>query len=171
MGRKHLTDKEIQTFLDSKRSDQEMERNHHLKNCEICQRNLKYYQNLYVGLEKEPGFKLPGNFAKIVVSKLPNKQAVPFLSPSVEIALIITGIILALGTTFYFIDLKPLSGIIGRIALPKMAVNTSFLQPIKNLLADLNGSLILVPFAALALIAVALFDRIIHKVKHHKLSL
>lgn len=171
MERQHLTDEEIQVFLDSKRSDQEMERNQHLKNCEICQRNLKIYQNLYVGLEKDPGFKLPRNFAKSVVSKLTEKQSAPFLSPSVEITLIITGILLALGTTFYFVDVKSLTGLIGRIALPKIAINTSFLQPIKNLLSDLNGSLILVPFAALALIAVALFDRIIHKVKDHKLSL
>ena len=61
MERKHLTDEEIQAFLDRKRSDQEMERNHHLKNCEICQRNLKYYQK-----KNDMEFIIPLLYVKIV---------------------------------------------------------------------------------------------------------
>lgn len=161
----------MQDFIDGILSAQEIDRRNHLEKCQICQNTLKQYKNIYVGLEKDPGYKLPHNFAKAVTSKLTKAQKAPFLSPTVEIGLIITGIILAMGTTFYFVDLKPFTETISRIAFQKLTLNTSFLQPIKNLLSGLNGSLILLPFAALALLAVAFLDRIIHKLKHHKLSL
>lgn len=171
MEHKHLTDEEIQDLLDKHDSKQDIERKHHLKNCQICQESLKQYRTLYVELERAPGFTLPKNFEKSVVSKVIHKQAAPFLSSTMEITLIITGILMALGTTFYLVRVKAFTETIGRIVLPKLAIDTSFIQPIKDLLSGLNGNLVLIPFAVLTLVVVAVLDRIIQKLKHHKLSL
>jgi len=169
MKGRHLTEEEIQDFLDGNFSDEKTNLKHHLETCRICQNTLKQYQSLYAGLEIDPGYTLSKAFAKSIVSKLSLEHASPFSSPSAEIAFIIAGIFLALGATLFFVDLRPLAETVSRIALPKAALSTSILQPIRNLLAGLNGSLYLLPFAGLALLSVAALDRFIHKLKHHKL--
>ncbi|MFH1942918.1 MAG: hypothetical protein ABIL68_12525 [bacterium] len=170
MERKHLTDDEIQNLLDGILPDEASTQRSHLERCEFCQDHLKFYRNLYMGLKAEPGFKLPKNFAETILSKLSPQQATPFAFPVTEIIFIGAGVLLALGATFYFADLKPLAEALGRITLPKLGFNIAVLRPLKQLFSGLNGSFTLLPFAGLSLLSVAILDRIIHKLKQHKLS-
>jgi hypothetical protein len=167
----HLTDEEIQDILDGNRSQVEPSRKHHLETCDTCQQTLKQYRALYAHLESDTGFKLPKHFAKSVVAKLTSESSSPFSFPASEVIIIVAGIAIALGAAFLFVDLKPFFNFIARISLPRLGFNASFMAPIKNMLSDLNGSLILLPFAGLALLSVALFDRFIHKIKHQKMPL
>lgn len=171
MARRHLTEEEIQDYLDGNLSELTADLRLHLETCETCQGMLKQYRHLYTGLEEDPGFQLPKIFVKKLVSKLSTDQAKPFLSPSAEIILIVVGVLLALGTTIFLVDLKPIAETMSRIALPKIKLSSTILQPMKNMMSGLNSSLGLLPFAALALILVAVFDRFIHKFRHNKMFL
>ncbi len=169
MARQHLTDEDIQNILDRNSSQQKGDLEHHLETCKICQDHLRQYQSLYVELEKEPGFKLPRSFAKSIISKLTTQKTAPLVSP--ETVFVVLGILLGLGTTFYLVDMKPVVEIVRRIALPKIIIETAFFGPMKNLLSNLDTNLSLLLSAGLVMFTVATIDRIILKLKHHKISL
>lgn len=168
MSTEHLTDDEIQEILDDNKPLQSSDIHTHLEGCDLCQDTLKHYQNLYSALETDPGFKLPRDFARSVAAKLNLEPSSPFSFPMTEIIIIVAGVLLALAAAVYFVDMKPILNAFSKITLPRIGLDNAYLTPIKNLLSGLNGSLILLPFAGLALIAVAVFDRIIHKVKMSK---
>lgn len=171
MEHKHLTDDEIQDFLDGNILHGETDLRHHLDTCEICTAALEQYKMLTVGLQKDPEFHLPRNFARSILSKLSPEHSIPSFFMSTDIILIVIGSVLALGAIFYFVDLKPVVEIIARITLPKTAFKTTFLTPVKNLLATLNGNVGLLLFAGVVLLFVAIVDQIIVKLRHQKLSL
>jgi hypothetical protein len=168
MRTEHLSDDEIQEVLDKNKPHKSSDIQIHLENCDLCREALKQYQNLYAALENDPDFKLPRNFARSVAAKLNLEPSSPFSFPMTEIIIIVAGVLLALAAAVYFVDMKPIVNAFSKITLPRIGLDNAYLAPIKNLLSGLNGSLILLPFAGLALIAVAVFDRIIHKVKMSK---
>ena len=167
----HLSDDKIQDFLDGNFGPQEEALREHLDDCAICQSNLRAYGRLVAELQKDPGFELSKGFVKSVVSKLAVEKAVPFSFPLAEVVFIGLGLLLALGATFYFVDLGTLTRSLGRVTLPVLSLDPVFLQHVKNVLADFNGSLGYLPFAGLALLLVALLDRIVLRSRHHRLSL
>jgi len=171
MEHKHLTDDEIQDFLDGNIPRGETDLRHHLERCEICTAALEQYKTVYVGLHKEPEFRLPKNFARSIVSKISPEHPIPSFFMSADIIPIVIGLVFALGAIFYFVDLKPVVEIIARISLPESAFKATFLTPVKNLLATLNGNVGLLLFAGVALLFVAIVDHIIGKLRHQKLSL
>ena len=168
MRTEHLTDDEIQEILDKKKPHQNSDIQTHLEGCDVCRDALKQYQNLYTALDTDPEFKLPRDFARSVAAKLNLEPSSPFSFPMTEITIIVAGVLLALAAAVYFVDMKPILSAFSKITLPRIGLDNAYLAPIKNLLSGLSESLILLPFAGLALIAVAVFDRIIHKVKMSK---
>ncbi len=171
MVHRHLTDEEIQNILDRNDSPESAILKNHLKECKICQNKLEEYQTLYSGLKKDPGFELPRNFKKSVISKLATEETGHSLFSSKEITLIAIGIFLALGATLYLVDLKSIAEVISRITLPKMEIKNILLSPIKDLIYSLNIKLALLAFAGLALFATAVVDQLILRLKHQKVSL
>lgn len=168
MARQHLTDEDIQNILDGN-SPQQGDLEHHLETCKICQNHLRQYQSLYVGLKEEPEFKLPRSFAKSIISKLTTQKTALFASP--EIIFVVLGVLLGLGTTLYLVDMKPVVEIVRRITFSRTAFETAVFDPMKNLLSNLNTNLSLLLSAGLVMFTVAAIDRIILKLKHHKISL
>ncbi|MGB2982199.1 MAG: zf-HC2 domain-containing protein, partial [Candidatus Zixiibacteriota bacterium] len=72
MSLKHLTDEEIQNYLDGNLSrDIALLTERHLETCPLCREAVKQYQGVYAGLDKEEGFELSKGFAKSVVKMLP----------------------------------------------------------------------------------------------------
>jgi hypothetical protein len=171
MNENHLTEEEIQEYLDGNPSTSAVDIQNHLESCERCSHAMAQYRALYGQLTAEPGYKLSKNFAQSIISKLDAAESSPFSFPLTEIIIIVVGVIIALAAAVYFVDMKPLLQSFAKISFPRLGLNTSLFTPVKNLLNDLNGSLILIPFAGLALLSVALIDRFVHKLKNQKLSI
>ena len=169
MARAHLTDEDIQNGLDGNLLQRDPQTAQHLETCKTCHSRLQQYRQLYHELKKEPNFALSDCFVKSVLSKLPTEKVSPH--PSTEIVLFILGALFALGTTVYFVDMKPVVEILGRITLPKTGIRTTLLIPIKNLLSHLNGNLPLLFFAGLVLLTVGILDRILSKWRQLKFPL
>ena len=171
MALRHLTDEEIQNYLDGNTSQQDIIVEDHLGTCGYCQNILKQYQSLYVGLKDDQSFKLSSSFAKSIISKL---WAEPLVKPRFnysDILLMVAGIIIALGTTLYYVDLKPLVEIMTNISLPQVEFNSTLLASVKSLLASLNRSLSLLAFVGLILLIIAAIDHIVFQPKYKWLLL
>ncbi len=84
---RHLTDEEIQLFLDVDRTDdrttEETETFEHLDSCMLCQEQRSQYARLYGEAGEIPSIMLPEDFARKVTIALPPHAAIrPEATPS-----------------------------------------------------------------------------------------
>jgi hypothetical protein len=170
MSLKHLTDEEIQEYLDGYLSQQNaLLFEKHLEICPHCQESLKQYQSLYVGLANDKGFDLPESFTKSVLSRLPAEPEPKSRFNYVNIFLTILGIIIAVGITFYYVDLKPLGRVISNIFVPQYEFGSELIVSIKSSLVSLNGNLSLLAFAGLTLLIIAALDRALVQPRYRRI--
>lgn len=149
MAVKHLSDEQIQDFLDGNIALADKSLKSHLESCRACKKTLAYYQNLYLGLKQEPDFQLPSNFAHSVVLRLPQMEKAQARFKFSDILVAITGIAALIGVLIYFVDIKIFADLIAKISSL-----TSFA---KNLTA-LNGGLMVLGLAGLTLLFTATLD-------------
>jgi hypothetical protein len=158
---RHLTDEEIQDYLDGNIPEENKYVQEHLRTCERCRKALLEYQSLYLGLKKDHGFELPGSFPKTVISKLPKE---PMIKPRLKYAEILLAILGVVGAVFvgnYFIGFKPLIQTISGIHLPQFEFISTFLRSLGDLLTELNMNSSLVIFSGLTLLIIGSLDHII----------
>lgn len=73
MNDQHLTDDQLQGFLDGDMAEIETIRAH-LKSCPHCREALADYKALYSNLETDPDFSLPADFAESVLAGIPESK-------------------------------------------------------------------------------------------------
>ena len=74
MAQQHLTDREIQDFLDGNVPLYELDLlKQHLNGCPHCQHQIEQYRTLYVDLKQKVDFDLPPNFAESIVAQIAPK--------------------------------------------------------------------------------------------------
>lgn len=169
MQLEHLTDEEIQDYLDENLSEKiTLLVRQHLEECHRCREALKQYQSVYVGLEDEKGFELSKVFARSVVNKLPAEgEAKSYLS-LLNIFLALLGAAISIGITLRYVNLKPLGKAISHL-LPGKELGIGLLDLMKGLLLGLNGNAGFVIIALLTLLFVAGLDRFIFQPKYKRL--
>ena len=170
MELRHLTDEEIQDYLDRNIPEGDKYVQEHLRACERCRKALLEYQSLYLGLKKEQGFELPSNFPKKVISRLPEEQTVKSRPKYFEFALIILGIAVAGLVSFHLINLQPLIQTFSGMSMPKFAFISSFYDSFVSLLKVLNINNSLIIFSALTVIIIKILDYIILHPKQRPIS-
>ncbi|MCH8127749.1 hypothetical protein IIC38_17615 [candidate division KSB1 bacterium] len=152
---KHLNDEQIQNYLDRNFTDKTQAILEHLKICEYCRTKLEQYREIYGGLKKEINFQLSGDFSESVLAKLPfeSESKTSFYWMMV---LVFVGMLLGIGSMFFFIDLKPVVDQLLSLKLfESLAPVVTWLQPI---LSGININLLF--FAGFLLILFSLADRI-----------
>jgi len=160
----HLTDEEIQEYLDGNLSHQSrVFTEAHLETCEFCQAALKQYQSLYVGLNQDQGFDLPRTFAKSVVAKLPLAQKTKSGFNYSDILLGILAILITAFTSLYYLDLGSLGKRLTHIPLPQFEFVSWLFDATKSLVAALQANLSLLVVGILVLIVTGALDRILFK--------
>ncbi len=171
MSLRHLTDDEIQEYLDGNLSPQDASLfETHLKSCPHCHESLRQYQSLYIGLTNDRGFNLSKNFTESVISRLPVEAEVKSLFNYANIFLTILGIVITLGITFYYVDLKSLGKAISRVLIPQYEFGSAFVASVKSFLVGLNGNLSLLAFAGLTLLIIAALDRALVQPRYRRIS-
>jgi hypothetical protein len=157
----HLTDEEIQDYLDGNLSHQsKVFLEAHLETCELCQATLKQYQSLYVGLKQDQEFDLPKTFAKSVLTKLPIAEKTKSRFDYFDILLGILGIFIATLIASHYLDLSSLGERLTHIPLPH-EIGSWLFDAGKNLVAALNGNLSLLIVGILVLLVTGALDRIL----------
>ena len=172
MPLRHLTDDEIQDYLDGSLSQQNaLLVQRHLEACPICREALKQYQGLYVGLGVDKGFDLSKGFAKSVIKRLPAEGKTESRFNFVNIFLTILGVIVSAGVTLYYVDLRPLGRAFSNIFVPQYEFGSGLVAFIENLLIGLNGNVGLLIFAVLTLVIIGALDRFIFQPKFRRVPL
>ncbi len=170
MELRHLTDEEIQNYLDGNIPEGDKYIQEHLRICERCRKALLEYQSLYQGLKKDQGFELPKGFPKTVLSKLPEEKTARSRPKYFESLLIILGILVAGFVSLQFMNFRPLFNIISGIQIPLSGFIHTLVHSFETLLKALNieGSLII--FAVLTILIISVLDYIILHPKQKPIS-
>lgn len=171
MAINHLTDTNLQEYLDGNTDKLDTELISHLDSCRVCQARLEQYRQLYNELEIDTVPALSDDFANSVITKISEeefaeaaevKKAGRFTIPS--LAYSILGAIAALITIIYFVDFKPLLVSLTDIADTEY-VDKAVLSDIYDSARGLNLDYSLVVMAAVALLIIGGIDYI---VRHYK---
>lgn len=101
----HLTDSQIQDYLDGNMSpDQQKSLCEHTDTCESCRNNLLSYQQLYHNLEDDRDVVLSRVFTKNVLMIAKKESMGEVHIKLTSVFLIFFGVIVALNTVMYFYD-------------------------------------------------------------------
>ena len=165
MGSSHITEEDIQNYLDGNPLRGKEQFHSHLEECVPCQNTVTEYRMLYGDLKKEPEIQLPVSFAMDVVSKMTLQQKTRSRPPVSELFLGIAGFAAAFITAILIVGWNSILNIVNRITLPKIQFNFNILESAKPLLAGLNGHLYLLFFALITLLTVAAVDRYLNRAK------
>jgi hypothetical protein len=169
MQLEHLTDEEIQDYLDGNLSSETtLQVDEHLQVCRRCRETLKHYQSLYVGLEDDTGFELSKGFAKAVIRRLPAQEEAKSHAGVFNVLLMVLGVAVSLGVTLYLIDLKPLGKALSDL-LPGPELGTGLLDLAEGLLVELNGNVEFLAIALLIFFLVAGLDRLVFQPRYRRL--
>ena len=161
---KHLTDIDIQNYLDGDLSTEKQALIvRHLQVCKECQAELKRYEELYKGLSSEIIAELPVNFTMSVISKIQNESSNLFKLKFRDIILSIVGLLVACGSVVYFMDYKMLLEYFVESFTNNFSIDITI---IKTFFAKFNLDLNMIVFAGLILLILLLLDNLISR--HHK---
>lgn len=170
MALRHLNDNEMQIYLDGNLSSENTWIPTHLENCNFCQEQLKQYENLYAALSNDRDFNLSENFSRSIISRL-QEEAETFNLQIWYLVLSVVGLIIGVGTTLYFTELKPLLDGFTKISEVLKYFNLDELSVVKNYVEGLNIDFTLLGFALFIIIIFSAIDSFILKAKHKILSL
>ncbi len=163
MRLKHITDDEIQDYLDGNISSEMKSIEGHLEVCDACQANLERYRLLYGELKNEEDIRLSPYFSEAVMSRLPASSAKKTRYNYLNILMIVLGIVLSIAVTVQYFDVESLlSALPGKSSFNIEIAPFDFSEA-KDMVSRLGSGLNLLLFAAAVIILVAVIDRLVLK--------
>jgi len=166
MATAHLTDEQIQNYLDGNLPhDQLSFLKGHIQSCPKCQSELAHYQDLYVELKEDVAFNLSQDFSNAVMKTIQAEAKKTFLARLWNVLLPILGVAAAIGVMLYYIDLKPFLKAFSDSLNPGKYFDSTALNNLNQVLAKLNVNLNLIVFAGLSLLVVIFIDYLISRYK------
>ncbi len=105
MESKHLTDAEIQDYLDGNADREDSTTAEHLDSCSLCKKNLYLYRSLYSGLSDDAGYELSVDFADKVVSSVGLGDSRGLFRRYANVLVSIIGVVAAIAALYYFTDI------------------------------------------------------------------
>jgi hypothetical protein len=137
---RHLTDEEIQRYLDGVPDALDSSLRSHLGSCTHCKRAIEAYRMLYAGLEDDRSFRSHPGLASAVVRRLgveaPARRPLP-----VEMMLAASGVAAAVVAAVIWLDLGPLANAIAEALSPLAGLLAPSVQSARDYLTDLNHGL------------------------------
>lgn len=160
----HLTDEQIQDYLDGKPSLSKSSLEEHLNTCAACSKTWGHYQNLYSELKREPGFKLSPNFAGTVITRIPQVAQARARFKFSDVFIGSVGIAAVLGVMIFFIDFSVITEFVTKFSFS--SIKADLQGWLKNSLSSLNGGVLLIGSSVLTLLVTATLDRLLSGSKY-----
>jgi hypothetical protein len=167
MELRHLTEEEIQDYLDNIPGSGNSFVEEHLRSCQLCQKALEGYKRLYAGLKTDKGFELSPDFTEKVFSKLSSVPASKSRLNYIEIFLVILGLIAGICIPLYFMGWKYISQKITAILQPQINLIITSWGLAERGLQNLNIDINLLLLSGLTLLIIYLLDYIIFRKRIH----
>ena len=171
MGTGHLTDDDIQTYLDGESVRENKEIVEHLDSCKTCRSRLAQYRSLYVGLKDDSGFELPADFAERVTSSIGLSKSEASHKSYSNVLVTIMGFLAIIGAIIYFVDIPAILKSFSQVSWTGSLFSKEFIADAKTLLEASTGMLSLLIPGVLALITVWIIDHYLTKSRHKPSSL
>jgi anti-sigma factor RsiW len=167
VNQEHLTDEQLQDYLDGNISKSEPIAVH-LENCPGCQQALRLYEGLRLGLEKEMATDLAPDFADAVMDRLPEKlptmvTTTPGRFQIRDSLVFFIAAVALISTGLYFVGADSLLNLFsGGVSSPQISENR-LLTDVGSYLSDLNISTMTILFAVLSFAGIGIIDRVISR--------
>jgi len=161
MNKRHLTENELQSYLDSDISENQEWIEAHLEFCEECREELAQYQQLYLGLNEDVGFKLPPEFADSVISRIPEPAALPRQRRFLNVFASISGAVAGVAVLLHFTGLGALLGFAEYIGHQLASFVTAVSGGFSELFSALNVNTHLLLYVAIVLAFTLMLDHIL----------
>lgn len=167
MGMRHLTDAQIQDYLDGNPVEDTEEIESHLHSCEACRTELARYRGISTALSEDVGFELDPNFAADVVASLQEQGAEKFFFKLSHIILWATGLFAAIAVLIRFTNIeKTFSGFSEAGKQGESAFKEYYLS-IKHTIESSGLDIRLILMIALVILSIFLIDRLITRTRKH----
>jgi hypothetical protein len=167
MELRHLTEEEIQEYLDNIPGSGNKFAEEHLRTCQLCQKTVEGYKRLYAGLKTDKSFDLSPDFTEKVFSKL---SPVPVSKSGLnytEVFLVILGLIIGICIPLYFMSWKHISQKITGILQPQINLIITSWNLVEKALQNLHINMNLLLLSGLTLLIVYLLDYIFFRKRIH----
>ena len=163
----HLTDEDIQRYLDGTISAENDEIRRHLEICQTCQDALEMYQQVYTGLTDDRDLLLPGDFARRVTKELATQERVGWSPGIAGIAAAGAGLALSVVVLYLLVGWQPILAFFSNLSLSGPAFLKTFAGAIADQLAYLNGGLTIIVSGGIVVFFYGVVDRLLKaKVRH-----
>ena len=164
---KHLSDDQIQAYLDQQLSYGEITQvKSHLTKCARCRLEIAHYQILYHQLENSHGIELSPNFTNTVLAGIEGKTAGQVQDKLFALFLIFFGIIAVFTTSTYFVDFQSIWTDM-RIETPQVGPQSfsTWVEQIKAFIPQSGFKFGTIILGGLVLISLAAFDRFVLQIR------
>lgn len=160
----HLTDDQLQTWLESTNAISLNHIREHLARCSSCRKHLILYKQLYKGLEQRQPLCIPCNFADKVMAHLPAHSARKKHALREKFGWIITGLSGCLCLS-YFIDWRDLLSCWKQSIRIGINISETLWISVQKVLNVFDGAVVWLLAGAFILMTMMIFDKCL-KIKH-----
>lgn len=172
MAVRHLTDDEIQAYLEKGTSALDHVFDSHLNECAACRTRTEEYRRLIGTLEEDRGFILSPGFADAVTTRILAEQAALAKRRLNNLLMTVGGAIGVAGAAAYFMDLQMLWEQIKGVFAPSLQQSAQALtEAQQKVAADGGGTVVVILFCLLVLAAVAGADHLLFRSRQAKFCL
>ena len=166
MDDRHLTDDEIQEYLDTRSSELADRVEKHTASCDRCGSMLQHYASLYSGLGDDSDFNLSIDFTKNVIEAAGLTESDSFLNRFSSQILAATGLVCAAAA---FVILSDVTLLLRFISNTGMLLENTLAKPFEGNLG--SGTIGLILPGISAMLAMWLLDRHVFHAKKKPSSL
>ncbi len=173
MNERHLTDEQLQAYLDGT-LDEAAEVETHLASCPRCRREVELYRQLYVAIERDDIPDLSPGFVERVMDRLPESTETAdteIIAPGFRIRdslVFIVAIIAMIAGAVYFIKPMTLFRSVDDVAAAPSLADNQFLSSFFKDLSGLHIDPSIIVFAVLTFVGIGVIDRILANRRRHR---
>jgi anti-sigma factor RsiW len=169
----HLTDEQLQAYLDGTLADADAVELH-LETCPACRQALEAYRQLYVAIEEEAAPELSPDFVDRVMARLTESADT---ADTEELArgfrirdslVFVMAVIAMIAGAVYFINPVTLFRSVDDVAAAPSLADNQYLSAFFKGLSGVHLDLSIIVFAALTLLGVGLIDHFLANRRRHR---
>ncbi len=163
----HLTDDQMQDYLEGNPSDNQAEIIVHLASCRECRMAVVQYQTLFQGLKNDTGFELSPGFAVSVTRRVAPEA--PKSSPVPEYLLIGAAVAAAACAIYFLVDLSSIFDLFKGGFARRTALENAVTSTVTGVLDLLNIKSNMLLLSGGALLTLGILDGVVKSLKRGRL--
>lgn len=159
---RHLTDEEIQVYLDGMMENLDASLISHINTCGVCRKAIGQYSLLYTCLSDDSSFGVTTGLAPAVMKQLGLKRS-PRRSLPFEIILAAAGVVATMCVALAWLDLGPLARTIATALRSFAGLIAPVIEATGDYLAALNHGIVTLAVGLTVLLLMAALDAFISR--------